>query len=173
MIKIGSFFRNSVVERLKKDIGSANSLFVVQYSGLSSAQMTLLRNTLRLNQSQLLVTKNTLIRRALTDSQREGLDALIDGPIGLVFGHSDIAHTSKVLTKYAKENQNLILKGGFFRNRIFNKKDIEDIAELPSCEVLRAQLVSALMSPLAGLVYTLKGNLNKLVIVLNQIKEKR
>lgn len=170
MIKVGRFLRSSIVEKLKKDIASCDNLFVVQYSGLGAVGLDLLRGALRASRARLLVTKNTLIRRALGDAQREGLNTFVDGPTALVFGCDDIADTSKVLTKFAQENQALILKGGFFRERILDKKDIEAIAKLPSCGALRAQVVLALKSPLAGLVFTLQGTLNKLVIVLEQIR---
>lgn len=170
---IGSFVRASLVEGLKKEIGKSESIFVVQYSGLASNQMSNLRKALRTNQSMLLVTKNTLIRRALAGAQAQGLEPLIDGQIALIFGYNDIAAASKSLTAFAKENQSLVLKGGVFRGRILSKEDIDAIAKLPSRQALLGQLVSALMSPLSGLVYTLKGNLNKLVVVLNQIKEKK
>lgn len=173
MIKTGSFFRKTVVEGLRKDIGNSESLFVVHYSGLSSVQMTALRTCLKDTKSRLLVAKNALIRRALKDSSIDGLGALFDGQAALIFGEKDVAATSKALTKFVKENQSLIVKGGFYNQRILSAKDIESISQLPSKEILLAQVVGALQSPLAGLVFTLKGSLNKLVIVLNQIKEKK
>lgn len=173
MIKIGSFFRKSVVEGVAKDIRGSESLFVVAYSGLSSAQMTQLRTALKGNNSRLLVTKNSLIRRALKDAKIEGLDSLLEGQIGIIFAQKDVAATSKALTKFAQDNVSLVVKGGFYNNRILNNKDIENISKLPSRELLYAQVVGALQAPLAGLVFTLKGSLNKLVIVLSQIKEKK
>lgn len=173
MIKIGSFFRKSIIERLKKDIQKCESLFVVQYSQLSSPDMTALRSSLKKAQSRLIVTKNTLVRRALKGAEVTGLDPQLDGQVALVFGEKDIAATSKVLAKFAKGNQNLVLKGAWYNNRLLNSKDIENISNLPSKEILRAQVAGVLQAPLAGLVFTLKGSLNKLVIVLNQIKEKK
>lgn len=173
MIKAGIFFRSAIVENLKKEMSKSDSLFVIQYSGLSSLQMTNLRTSLKNSRSRLLVTKSSLIRRAFEDSKIERMDSLLEGQAGLVLGYEDLADTSKALTKFAKENKNLVLKGAFFHNRILNKEDIENISQLPSKETLRAQLVMALKSPLAGLVFTLKANLNKLVVVLGQIKDKK
>lgn len=170
---IGSFVRGSLVEGLKKEIDKSESIFVIQYSGLAANQMANLRKALRANQSRLLVTKNALIRRALTGAQAQGLEPLIDGQIALIFGYSDIAAASKSLTAFVKENQSLVLRGAAFGGRILSKEDIDAIAKLPPREALLGQLVCVLMSPLSGLVYTLKGNLNKLVVILNQIKEKK
>ena len=173
MIKVGSFFRQAVVSKLKNALSKSESIFVLGYSGLTSNQMVDLRNSLRQNQSQLLVAKNSLMHRALKDSDIDGLNSLITGPTAMVFGRQDIADTAKVLTKFVKANQSLVLKGAFSHQRILNNKDIEVLSKLPSKELLRAQLVMTLKSPLAGLIFTLKGNLNKLVVVLNQIKEKK
>jgi large subunit ribosomal protein L10 len=173
MIKASGLFRNSIVERLKNDIGKADSIFIIQYLGLSSNQMTALRNELKEVRSQLLVTRNTFIRRALKDSHQDGVDTFVEGPSALVFGYDDIVATAKVLIKFLKENQNLVIKGGSFHNRVLDKTDVEQIASLPSKAVLRAQVVSLLMGPLAGLVFTLKGSLSNLVIVLGQIREQK
>ena len=173
MIKLGSFFRKQIVDRLKKDITKAESLFVVQYSKLSSPKMTSLRASLKSGKSRLLVTKNSLINRALKESNIDGLESFLEGPSALVIGYDDVAAVSRILAKFSKENESLVLKGGFFKGAILSKKDIETISNLPPRLELIAQVVGALKSPLAGLVWTLKGPLNKLAIVLNQIKEQK
>jgi len=172
-VKLGSFFRNAAVDRLKKDIGASDSLFVVQYLGLNSLKMSQLRSALRDGKSRLLVAKNSLMKIALKDSKIDGLDNFFEGPAALVFSDNDIASASKVLFKFAQENEKFILRGAYYKGSLLKQKDIESIAKLPSKEVLIAQVVSILKSPLSGLVFTLGGLLNKLVIVLNQIKEKR
>lgn len=173
MIKIGSFFRKSIVENIKKDISASESIFVVQYSGIASASMTALRNLMRANKSRLLVAKNSLILKALKAANAQGLDNLLEGQSAVIFGQKDIALVTKALVKFTKENQNLIVKGGLYNNQVLNLKEIESISKLPSRELLVAQVVGALQAPLAGLVSTLRASLNKFVIVLNQIKEQK
>lgn len=173
MMKLGGFFRKQVVDRLKKDIVKAESLFVVQYSKLSSPKMTSLRSSLKSGKSKLLVTKNSLIKLALKESNINGLEPFLEGPTALVMGYDDVAGVSKTLAKFSKENESLVLKGGFFKGSILSKKDIEVISSLPPRMDLIAQVVGVLKSPLSGLVFTLKGPLNKLAIVLNQIKEQK
>ena len=173
MIKLGSYFRKQIVERLNRDISNSGSLFVVQYAKLSSPQMTSLRSHLKAQRARLVVTKNSLIRCALSESNINGLNEMLSGPTALVAASADITAVSKVLTKFARENTALVLKGAFFKGSILKQKDIETISNLPSKDVLIAQVVMALKSPLAGLVFTLKGPLNKLAVVLNQIKDKK
>ena len=124
--------------------------------------MSLLRTSLRESRSKILVTKNSLMRRALKDSRIEGLDILMEGCSALVFGPQDIIGTSRALTKFAKENQNLIVRGALFNKRLLNKKDIENISLLPSEAVLRGEVVRALKTPLIGLVF-----------VINKIRKKK
>ena len=171
--KLGKTIKESVVNRLKKEISGASSLFILEYLGLSSVQMTLLRNSLRGPQSQVLVTKNSLIRKALKESKIEGLDNAIEGPLAIVFSSDDICATSKILVKFAKENEKLILKRAYYQERVFSGKEIEAISNLPTRKVLLAQAVGSMKAPLSGLVFCLSGILNKFVLVLNQIKEIR
>lgn len=179
MIKPGTFFRKTVVSQLEKALAQSDSIFVLGYSGLTSIQMTNLRTSLKQNQSRILVTKNSLMHKALKDSKIDGLNGLISGPTALVFGHQqDIAAIAKTLIPFAKAHQSLVLKGALSRpalsgvnQRLFDNKDLEALSRLPAKETLRAQVVMALKSPLAGLVWTLKGNLNKLVVILNQIRD--
>lgn len=173
MIKTGSLFRGQIVKQLKKDISGSGSLFVLQYEKLSSPQMTSLRASLRRCKSKLLVTKNSLMKRAFSECQIAGLDSFLEGPAALVIGHDDISAISKALFQFAKENQALILRGAFFKGSLLQQKDIDFIAKLPSREALITRIVMAIKYPLAELVFTLKGPLNKLAIVLNQIKEKK
>lgn len=173
MIKIGKLFRNSIIGNLKEAVDNYDMLFVIQYSGLSSVQMTMLRNSLKSNQSKVLITKNTLISRALKDSKFEGLIPFVKGPTGLIFGSQDITVTAKALSRFVKDNQNLNISAAIFEGGLLSKDDIQKISNLPAKEELYAQVVYALKAPFSNLVFTLKGNLNKLAIVLNQIKEKK
>lgn len=183
MIKAGSFFRQTVVAQLEKALVESDSIFVIGYLGLTSIQMTELRTSLKHNQSRILVTKNSLMHRALKDAKIDGLNGLINGPTALVFSSQDIAAIAKALIQFAKAHQSLVLRGALLNSaiackggvyqRFFDNKAIEALSRLPAKETLRAQVVMALKSPLCGLVFTLKGNLNKLVVILNQIKEKR
>ena len=150
--KIGKKIKESIINRLKKDITGADILFLFQYSGLSSVQMTLLRNLLKGSQSQVLVTENSLMRKALKESKIEGLDEAVEGPLAIVFSTGDICTASKVLTKFAKENEKLVLKKAYYRERVFDNKEIETISSLPSREMLQAQVVMSIKAPLSSFV---------------------
>ena len=109
----------------------------------------------------------------MKDSSLAPLIKNIDGPCGLVFIKDEPVAASQVLCNFRKEHEQLKLEGGYLKDKIIETKDIEHMSKLPSKEVLRAQVVGALNSPISGLVITLNQVLAKFVICLDQIKDKK
>jgi len=132
-----------------------------------------LRQSLRDANASLLVAKNSIARRALLSLKLEDLVKFVDGPCGLVFAKKEPVGTSRALYKFSRDHENLKLECGFLEDRLFDRKGIEMLANLAPKEVLRAQVVMALNSPISGIVFVLKQVLIKFVNCLDQIKQKR
>ncbi len=173
MKKIGLIFKETAEKQIKDNLKSANAFFILKYSGLSSPLLTNLRQSLKDSRATLFVVKNSVARRALKSTGLENMIKLIDGPCGLVIAEEEPVNVSKVLYSFHKEHGELKLEGGFLQDRLLDTKDIEALAKLPTRDVLRQQAVGVLYSLLSGLVYTLKGNLNKLVYCMEEIKDKK
>jgi large subunit ribosomal protein L10 len=173
MKKIGLIVRETLEKRIKNYLQESNSVFIITYSKLSSPDLSLLRQMLRAAHANIFVAKNSVARRALKDSGFKDLLGLVQGPCGLVFIKAEPVAVSKILCNFSKDHEPLKLEGGFLEDKILGKKEIETIARLPGKEVLRAQLVTALNSPLSGLVCVLKQTLKKIVYCLDQIKQKK
>ncbi|MCX5711773.1 MAG: 50S ribosomal protein L10 [Candidatus Omnitrophica bacterium] len=173
MKKIGLIFKDTSAKLIKDSIKDSSSLFVIKYSGLSSPDLTSLRQNLKTANSRIFVVKNSVARRALKDSGLDIIIKSIEGPCGLIFAKDEPVNASKVLYNFAKDHEQLKIEAGLFNDQILEKKDIETMAKLPSKEMLRAQVVMTLNSPILKLVLTLKGNLRKLVYCLEQIKQKK
>ena len=173
MKKIGEQFREISGNQIKNNLKDSNSVFIVSYSGLSSPDLSSLRLSLKSSKARLFVVKNTIARKVLKDSGLGDIVKTIEGPCAMVFAKEEPVTTSKVLYNFCREHEQLKLAGGFLKDRILDKKEIEKIAQLPSIEVLRARVVMVLNSPLSRLVYALNGNLSKLVCCLEQIKKKK
>lgn len=173
MKKLGLIVKEVSENRIKNTLKKTNSLFIVKYSGLSSPAITSLRQALKHSGAELFVVKNSVARRALKSSGLENIIKAIEGPCGLVFAKDEPVSASKALYNFTKDHEQLKLECGVFKDKILEKKDIEVMAKLPAIEVLRAQVVMALKSPITGLVFVLKGNLRKLVYCLEQIKQKK
>jgi len=173
MKKIGLVIKEASEKRIKENLKDASGVFVIMYSGVSSPDMSGLRQSLKLAKADLFVVKNSVARIALKSSGLETLLPVVQGPCGLVFTKEEAADISKVLYNFAKEHNNLKLEGGCLKDKIISGKDIETMAKLPGKDMLRAQVAGALKSPINGLVFVLSGTLKKLVICLDQIKQKK
>ena len=124
-------------------------------------QLANLRRALRSAGGEYKVYKNTLARFGADKAGIDGLDDLLVGPSGLTFVSGDIAAVAKALRDVAKTNPLLVLKGGVMGDKALSARDIEALAELPSREVLLAQMAGAFQAPLvktAGLLQALPRN---------------
>jgi large subunit ribosomal protein L10 len=173
MKKLGLIFKETSAGIIKSALKESNGVLILKYSGLSGLDLSALRQNLQGANSALFIVKNTVARRALRDSGLETLVKGIEGPCGLVFIKEEPVSTSRVLCNFAKDHEKLLLDGGVLKDKILEKKDIEYMAKLPSREVLRAQVVGALNSPIFGLVFTLNQVLAKFVYCLEEIKKKK
>ncbi len=173
MKKLGSIFREASENRIKDYLKESQSVLLISYSKLSSPDMSSLRQLLKTSNARIFVAKNSIARRALKGSALDGMIKLIEGPCGLVFSKDEPVNVSKALCSFSKDHEQLKLEGGFFADKILEAKDIQALSKLPSKEVLRAQVVMTLKSPIVGFVMVLKGNLRKVVYCLQQIKEKK
>lgn len=146
----------------------------VNFHGLSTSAGWKLRKLMKTNSAKYLVAKKTLIKKALEDFKVSGVIPNLEGEAGLIFGNSEeeIGNLAKNLSKFIKEHKELSVLGGIMENKFVEKKLISELAVIPSREVLLAKLVYTLNSPLRRLVGGLNGNLQKFVVVINQISAK-
>jgi large subunit ribosomal protein L10 len=173
MKKIGVIFKESSEKKIRERLKDSMGLFIVKYSGVSSPDMSSLRQSLLGSSANLFVVKNSVARIALKGCGLEELLKSIEGPCGLVFTKDEPVGASRILYDFSRGHEKLKLEGGFLKDRIIGREEIEALAKLPSLGVLRAQAVIALKSPITGLVMVLSGTLKKFVYCLEQIKEKK
>lgn len=173
MKRLSLLFKETSENSIKKNLKQSDSVFIVRYSGLSSPDITALRRSLTAIKADLFVVKNSVARRAFKSSSFEDLGKFIEGPCGLIFIKEEPVNVCRVLCDFSRNHENLKLEGGFLKDRIVEKKDIERLSRLPSKEVLRAQAVMTLNAPLVKLVIVLNQTLRKFVYCLDQIKCKK
>jgi len=166
------------VKELQKEvivskIKESDSFYIIGFSGIKGNDFNSLRLSLKKNGARLMVVKNRLLRLAFEEMKLSQLSEFIKESTALVFLGEDIVTSSKVLVEFSKENTGLQIRGGYTQDKVLSSRDIERISKLPGIQVLRAQAVYTLKSPLTSLVYTLNNILAKLVWVLNGIKEKK
>jgi len=173
MKKIGLVFKEVSENRIRNNLKESDAVFIVKYSGVASPDLCSLRQTLKGSKASLFVVKNSVARRALKDSGLETLVRNIEGPCGIVFIKDEPVAVSKSLFDFVKEHEQLKVEGGSLKDKVLEKKDIEAMSKLPSLDVLRAQVVMTLNSPISGLVITLNQVLAKFVYCIDQIKQKK
>ena len=165
--------KEALVQEIVEKLSSSKSVVVTDYKGLDVAQITELRKKLREAGVEYKVIKNTLARIAAKKAEMEDLNELFIGPTAIAFGIEDAVAPAKVLVDFAKEHDELEIKGGALDGSLINVDKVKALAEIPPREVLLAKALGSMKSPLTGLVNVLTGNLRGLVQVLNQIKEQK
>ena len=119
-------------------------------AGMTVKSITDLRGKLRDQKAEYRVAKNTLIRKTLHDLGVQGADAYLEGPTAVTFGYQDPAATAKAVLDFAKEqkpNQLPSVKGALMAGKVLDPKALEAIANLPSLDVLRMQLLGLMLAP--------------------------
>lgn len=140
----------AVVEEVSAQAAKAQTLAVAEYRGLTVAQLDALRKNAREKGVYLHVLKNTLARRAVAGTSFEVAEAQFVGP--LIYGFSeDAVAAAKVIADFAKANDKLVIKGGAFGGKALDVNGVKALANVPSKEVLLAQLLGLLQTPVSGL----------------------
>ncbi|MEY4909313.1 MAG: hypothetical protein RL260_3031 [Pseudomonadota bacterium] len=144
----------AVVEEVIAQAAKSQTLTVAEYRGLTVAHLDALRKTAREKGVYLHVLKNTLARRAVAGTPFEVAESLFVGP--LIYGFSeDAVAAAKVVSDFAKTNDKLVIKGGAYGGKALDVEGVKALASVPSKEVLLAQLLGLLQSPMSGLARVL------------------
>jgi large subunit ribosomal protein L10 len=163
--------KERTVADLQERFAQATTTVVTEYRGLTVAELTTLRRELREVAGEYRVAKNTLIGIAIEGSPYLSLKNLLTGQNGLVIGYGDAVGLAKVVTRYAREHDKFTIKGGVTDGQFLAAAGVEVLAQLPSREALRAQLLGLLSRPAAQLLYVLSAPAAQLVRVLEARRE--
>jgi|SRR3954451_10913455 large subunit ribosomal protein L10 len=160
--------KQEVVAELTEQLQQASTLLVADYRGLSMSEIDALRTEVLKHGATFRVVKNTLTRRAAEAAGQDALLALLEGPSAIAFLESDgdPVAVAKALSEAARTTRILAIRGGLLEGRPVSQEEIEDLAKLPPAEVLRAQVLGAILGPLtaiAGLVNAPMQNLYGLI----------
>ena len=136
------------LESLESDFRDSNAVLLTEYRGLSVAALKKLRRSLN-GEAKYAVAKNTLLKLAAGRAGVEGLDAMLQGPSALAFVSGDAVTAAKAIRDFSKENQKLVIKGGFLDGKVLTAADVQKLADLESREVLLAKLAGAMKAKMA------------------------
>jgi len=152
--------KQTVVADVAAQVARSQTLALAEYRGLTVAHLDVLRKTAREKGVYLHVLKNTLARRAVAGTPFEVAAESMVGP--LIYGFSeDAVAAAKVLSDFAKGNDKLIVKGGAYAGKVLSADGVKSLAAIPSKEVLLAQLVGLMQSPISRIARVLAAIADK------------
>ncbi len=157
--------KEQVVAELTERLRTSETLIVADYRGLTNAQIDGLRSKLIEHGARFAVVKNTLTRRAAEAAGADALLALLEGPSAIAFVESggDPVAVAKALGDVARDTKILAIRGGVLEGQTMSAEAVEALAKLPPADVLRAQLVGAIISPVTTVVLLLAAPIRDIV----------
>lgn len=158
---------------LDQTLGTAKGVVFANYQGLKVKDSESLRRSLHEANMTMRVTKNTILGLVLRRHQITIDETILDQPLVMIASADDELAPAKALKTFTKEHEAMEIIGGLLGDQYLPKQQVLKLADLPSQDQLRAQLVGVLASPLSRLVRTLSAPLAGLVNVLQQYKEQR
>jgi len=144
--------KEEIIEKLKEAFKNAKSLIFVNFKGLSVSDATAMRRALKSEGVSYMVTKKTLANQALDAHKFKGTKPELEGELALAWGEDLVAPAHGVHSFEVKFPENLKIMGGVFEGRFMTAAEMNEIAQIPTLEVLRGKFVNIINSPIQRLV---------------------
>ncbi len=165
--------KRAQVDEIKNKIQNAKGLVIIDYVGLNVMQDTLMRKKLRERGIDYSVLKNRLVKMAFNELGHSEFDEALNGPSAFAFSETDTVEVAKAIAECATEYKKIQIKCGYAEGSFIDANEVKQLAKLPPKEVLLAQMLGSMQSPITNLAYCLNGLISGLAICINQIAEKR
>lgn len=165
--------KKEIVAELKERLERSQVAILADYKGLDVAAMNDLRRKLRADDIEFRVVKNTLLLRAAQDTDTALLKDHFKGPSAVALSYEDPVAPAKILTQFAKDNDQLEIKAGVMSGKVLDLTDLKALAALPSKEVLLGQLAGVLNAVPTSFVRALAEIPRQMLNVLNAIKDQK
>ena len=153
--------KQGTINEIMEAIKNAQSVSIVEYRGLSVSKLEGLRKDLRKEDCTIKVYKNTLVSRAAKELGYPELEEHLEGPNAFIFSNKDEVSAPKILAKFAKRNEEMVLKGGLVSGKVIDAQGLKTVASLPNKEGLLSMLLSCLTSPVRGFACAVKAVADK------------
>ena len=164
--------KEAQVDELKAKLAKTAALVFADYRGINVPAVTGLRDEFRKVGSEYRIYKNTLVKLAVKGTPMEGISAHLTGPTAIIFSYESPSAPAKVATKFAKDSDKFVVKGGYFEGAVLDKKGVESLALMPGKDELRATLLATFIAPATDLVRTLvAGPQNFMYLLAAQEKQ--
>ena len=166
-------FKQDKIESMKENFSKAKVAVVTEYRGLTVEEITKLRRSLQKENSDYMVTKNTLAKLASKGTQFEVLADSLKGPVAIAFGFQDEVAPAKILTKFIKDVKKGEIIATVLDGKLLNAKETQVLASLPSKEELYAKMLGSINSPATGIVGAVNAVMSGLVRAMDQVAKQK
>ncbi len=165
--------KKELAEGFIENLTASKTTVVCDYKGMTVAEISELRKILREAGIKMQVLKKSVAQVAF-DNQKIDLDVRkMEGQLAFVYGGEDEVTATKIVRKFAKDNEKLKMLAGVLENKAMTQEEMTALAKLPGKDELLAKVVGSLKAPVSGFVNVLGGNLRGLVYTLQAIREKK
>lgn len=162
----------AAVADLHERFERATVTLIANAKGLNVAAIEKLRRELKKAGGEYKVAKNTLTRLAVRDTEYSRLEERLEGPTGLVFGYGDPVAITKVLVDFAKANDKVAIRAAVLERNLLEPEAVDQLAKMPSKEVILAQLLGLLQAPASQLLRTMQEPSARMVRLLDAVRSR-
>ena len=153
--------KKNYISEITTQLENSKAVMVTHYQGLTMTQLDELRAQMREHGIIFKITKNRITKLALENTKCKDLSDLFTGPTAVAFGE-DAIMSARILSKFAKDNENLKLIGGMMDNEVLDQAGVQNVASLPTLDEARANIVGILNAPASKLISILLAHSEKM-----------
>lgn len=166
--------KQEVVKEIQDKLANAQLVIFTNFRGVTVAEITELREKLRLPGVEYKVCKNTMLDFALKNLGYSDYEEKLFGPNAVIFSNEDLVTPAKVIAEFAKAHKKLeVIKMGIVEGKFITADEVKNLAELPPREILVAQVLGTMQAPITSFVRVLNANITGLARALEQIREQK
>jgi large subunit ribosomal protein L10 len=165
--------KEQILQDTSTRIQDVRGIYLADFSGMSVEKLSLLRKKCREQGVQFRVIKNTLLKRAFNDRGITALDDHLVGPTGLVFSPSSETAPAKILADFAKEHERPRIKAAVLDGKLFDDKQVAQLASLPSYEVMLSQVLSTIIAPMTTFLAAIDATLRLPAIMADVLEREK
>jgi len=172
-VAIGLEDKKQIVSEVNQAAASALSAVLADYRGVDVGELTALRKTARENKVYLRVVRNTLLKRAVADTEFECIQEVLVGPTILAFSQEDPGAAARVLKDFSKENDDFEIKALSVGGQLMDASQIDVLAKLPTLDQARSMLMSVMLAPVTKLARTMNEVPSKVTRAVAAVRDQK
>lgn len=166
-------FKSDKIAQIKEKVEKAQVAIVTEYQGMSVEDITKLRRALQNEDGDYMVTKNTLAKIAVKDTEYELLTDLLTGPIAIAFGYGDQVMPAKALAKFIKETEKGKIVGAVLDGKLLSADEAKALAALPSKQEIYAKMLGCINSPASGIANSINAVMSQLTRTMAAVRDQK